>query len=83
MPIDHHNTKTQSGYAQPETRNPDPETRNPISAPRNPQLATRNPHPVYSLDLGLIDYEQAWALQQKLVAARVENHIEHDIVLFL
>jgi lipoate-protein ligase B len=37
----------------------------------------------YSLNLGLIDYPEAWALQQKLVAARVENHIDHDIMLFL
>lgn len=37
----------------------------------------------YSLDLGLIDYQEAWALQQKLVAARVENHLDHDIMLFL
>jgi lipoate-protein ligase B len=36
-----------------------------------------------SLDLGLIDYLQAWDLQQKLVAARVENHIDHDMLLFL
>ena len=37
----------------------------------------------YSLNLGLIDYQEAWALQQKLVAARVENCIDHDIMLFL
>jgi len=37
----------------------------------------------YFLDLGLIDYPEAWALQQKLVAARVDNRIDHDIMLFL
>jgi len=37
----------------------------------------------YSLDLGLTDYQEAWALQQKLVAARVENRIARDILLFL
>ncbi len=37
----------------------------------------------YSVNLGLIDYPAAWALQQKLVAARVENRIDHDILLFL
>jgi len=47
------------------------------------QPATRNSQPVYSLDLGLIDYPAAWALQQKLVAARVENRIARDILLFL
>jgi len=49
---------------------------------------TNIPHPTcnkpcYSLNLGLIDYQEAWALQQKLVAARVENHIDHDMMLFL
>jgi lipoate-protein ligase B len=37
----------------------------------------------YSLNLGLTDYQEAWALQQKLVAARVEDHIDHDMMLFL
>jgi lipoate-protein ligase B len=35
------------------------------------------------VDLGLIDYQEAWALQQKLVAARVAKTIIHDIMLFL
>jgi len=68
---------------QPEARNSQPATRNPKLATRNPQPATRNSQPVYSLNLGLIDYQKAWALQQKLVAARVEGHIDHDILLFL
>jgi lipoate-protein ligase B len=37
----------------------------------------------YSLDLGLIDYQEAWTLQQKLVSARVGKKINHDIMLFL
>ena len=68
---------------QPGTGNVQPATRNSQHAARNSQLATRNPQPVYSLNLGLIDYPEAWALQQKLVAARVANHIDHDILLFL
>jgi lipoate-protein ligase B len=59
------------------------ETENEQSAARNPQLAIRNSQPVYALDLGLIDYPEAWALQQKLVAARVDNRIDYDIMLFL
>ena len=37
----------------------------------------------YSLNLGRIDYQEAWDLQQKLVAARVVKDIHHDIILFL
>jgi len=37
----------------------------------------------YLLDLGLIDYQEAWALQQNLVAARIAKTINHDIMLFL
>jgi lipoate-protein ligase B len=68
-PSDHHISKPATGNAQPETR--------------TPQAVTRNPQPVYTLDLGLIDYPAARALQQKLVAARVENHLDHDVLLFL
>jgi len=67
----------------PATRTPQPATRTPCPAPRNPHPATRTSQHVFSLDLGLIDYSEAWALQQKLVAARVENQIDHDILLFL
>jgi lipoate-protein ligase B len=85
-PIDPHNTKPESGNVQPKTSNPQPGTRNPLHAMRSapsPMPLPRNPHSVYALDLGLIDYPAAWALQQKLVAARVENHIDHDILIFL
>ena len=47
------------------------------------QAATRNSQPVYSLDLGLLDYQEAWALQQKLVSARVDKNISRDMILFL
>lgn len=34
-------------------------------------------------DLGLIDYREAWALQVKLVTARVDGRLNRDILLFL
>ncbi len=37
----------------------------------------------YAVKLGLIDYQDAWTLQQQLVAARLENQIDRDILLFL
>jgi lipoate-protein ligase B len=37
----------------------------------------------YAVNLGLIDYQDAWNFQQKLVAARVEKGIDHDIILFM
>jgi lipoate-protein ligase B len=36
-----------------------------------------------SLNLGLIDYREAWALQEKLVAARLGRRLNRDIFLFL
>lgn len=35
------------------------------------------------LDLGLMDYRKAWALQLHLLKARVENVLDKDIVLFV
>ncbi|MEJ2168924.1 MAG: lipoyl(octanoyl) transferase LipB [Desulfobacterales bacterium] len=37
----------------------------------------------FTLDLGLIDYREAWRLQEKLVAARVAKRLNRDIFLFL
>jgi lipoate-protein ligase B len=37
----------------------------------------------FAIDLGLIDYRKAWALQEKLVAARVGGRLTRDVVLFL
>ncbi len=65
------------------TRNSQPATRNPKRATRNPQHATRNTQRVYAVDLGLIDYQDAWTLQQQLVAARLEKQIDQDMLLFL
>jgi len=52
-------------------------------APRNPQPATRNPQPAFSCNLGLIEYREAWRLQEKLVAARVGKRLNRDVFLFL
>ena len=48
----------------------------------NIQHATDN-RLCYLLDLGLLDYQEAWALQQKLVSARVDKNIRRDMILFL
>ena len=73
---------------QSEIRNPqsaigEPATRNPQRVTRNTQPATRNTQRIYALDLGLIDYQDAWQLQQQLVAARLEKQIDRDMLLFL
>ena len=76
MPIDPRDPKSTQGISALALPNCQPE-------PGNAQTATRNPNPVYALDLGLIDYQEAWSLQQKLVAAKVENDIDHDFMLFM
>jgi lipoate-protein ligase B len=37
----------------------------------------------YGVDLGLIDYNEAWKLQSDLVSARVAGTLDRDIILFL
>lgn len=75
------------------------EARNPKHATRNPQLATRNSHPAarnlqpatrnsqrepcFAVNLGMIDYTEAWKLQSDLVAARLNRPADRDIILFL
>jgi lipoate-protein ligase B len=67
------------------TRNAQPATRNPQPATRNPQPATRNPQPkpCFSVDLGMMEYNEAWKLQSDIVSARVNGIIDTDIILFL
>ena len=48
----------------------------------NLQRAIDNKH-CYSIDLGLFGYQDAWTLQQDLVAARLEKRIDRDVLLFL
>jgi lipoate-protein ligase B len=49
---------------------------------------TNDKHPTdlytcYAIDLGLMDYSEAWKLQGDIVSARVNGSIETDIILFL
>ena len=60
----------------------DPQTRNPQPATRNPQPAT-DLNPCYAVDLGMMDYNEAWKLQSDIVSARVNGIIDTDIILFL
>lgn len=39
--------------------------------------------PVWSLNLGLVDYAQALSLQQDIVKARIEKRLPQDVFLFL
>ena len=52
---------------------------------RNAQRVTRNGHfePCYAVNLGMVEYNQAWKLQSEIVAAKVNGSIERDIILFL
>jgi lipoate-protein ligase B len=67
------------------TPHPHHVTRKTQHATRNSQPVTRTPQPdhCFSVDLGTIDYNEAWKLQSELVAAKVNNSIEKDIILFL
>ena len=51
----------------------------PKSAIPNPQ----SNEACFSVNLGTMDYNGAWKLQSELVAARVNNSIDRDIILFL
>jgi lipoate-protein ligase B len=53
-----------------------------VTRPNNIQHTTNNKR-CYAVDLGLIDYRKAWALQEKMVAARVEKRLNRDVFLFL
>ena len=46
------------------------------------QYKTDNKH-CYLLELGRLDYQEAWSLQQKLVSARIDKKIDRDMILFL
>jgi len=39
--------------------------------------------PCYAVNLGTMDYNQAWKLQSDLVAARLDGSIDRDIILML
>ena len=65
------------------TCNQQPVTRNPQPATRNPKPVTRNPQPCSAVNLGLMEYNQAWALQSELVAAKVDGRLSRDIFLLV
>jgi lipoate-protein ligase B len=67
------------------TRNSQHETRNTYPATRNTNLVTRNPdpEPCYAVNLGMLEYNQAWELQSGLVAAKINGSLSRDIILFV
>jgi len=79
------NSKPIKNYGNPATHNPQPVTHSSQPASRNPQPATRNPQPelCHAVDLGMMDYNEAWKLQSDIVSARVNKIIDTDIILFL
>jgi lipoate-protein ligase B len=44
---------------------------------------TTDGHPCYTVDLGMMGYNEAWKLQSDIVSARVNGIIDTDIILFL
>ena len=44
---------------------------------------TTDSHTCLAIDLGMIDYNEAWKLQSDIVSARVKGIIDTDIILFL
>ena len=67
------------------TPHPEHVSRNTQRATRNAQPVTRNAQPdhCFSVDLGTMDYNEAWKLQSELVAAKTNNSLDKDIILFL
>ena len=44
---------------------------------------TTDQHTCYAIDLGMMDYNEAWNLQGDIVSARINGIIDTDIILFL
>jgi lipoate-protein ligase B len=67
------------------TRNAKRATRNPKGATRNTKMASNANSRIewFYLDLGLMDYQEAWELQLKLVNARRDSTLDSELVLFL
>jgi lipoate-protein ligase B len=66
------------GNKKENLHNPHPVTRMSQPVPRNPQT-----DPCYAVDLGLMDYREAWKLQGELVSARLNQSMDSDVILFL
>ena len=56
---------------------------NPKSQIPNPKSKGSQGEPCYTVNLGLMDYRQAWELQSSLVAARINGSMDRDTILFL
>ena len=56
---------------------------NPKSEIQYPKSEGSQGEPCYSVNLGLMDYHQAWELQSSLVAARINGSLDRDTILFL
>ena len=48
-----------------------------------PPTRTAQPDHCFAVDLGQIDYNEAWMLQSRLVAAKLNSTLDRDIILFL
>jgi len=76
------NTKPATRNSQPATRNTQHTTHNTQHATHNTQHTT-NINKCYAVNLGMMDYNEAWKLQSDIVSARVNGTIDADIILFL
>ena len=56
---------------------------NPKSEIQNPKSKGSHCEPCYAVNLGLMDYNRAWQLQSRLVAARINGSFNRDTILFL
>ncbi len=63
--------------------NKDSETNRCVPDTTNNIQPTTDKKICYALDLGLMEYRQAWKLQETLVSARVNHILNQDMLLFL
>ena len=56
---------------------------NPKSQIPNPKSKGLHHEPCYAVNLGLMEYNQAWALQSELVAAKIDGRLGRDIILLV
>ena len=62
---------------------PTHDRRSQIPKPKSEIQNPQSNEACFSVDLGTMDYNEAWKLQSELVAAKVNNPIDRDIILFL
>ena len=56
---------------------------NPKSQIENPKSKGSHREPCFAVNLGLMEYNQAWALQSELVAAKIDGRLSRDIFLLV